>query len=74
MHPAIIRAAEAAVSFFLVTFVVTASGLLSSVDLSDSKAVDTALIAALVGAVLATVKELTGLSALAVKLTATRRS
>jgi hypothetical protein len=74
MHPAIIRAAEAAVTFFLVTFVVTASGLLSSVDLSDSKAVNTALVAALAGAVLATVKELTGLSALAVKPTATRRS
>jgi hypothetical protein len=73
MHPAIIRAAEAAVTFFLVTFVVTASGLLSSVDLSDSKAVNTALIAALVGAVQATVKEPTGFSALAVKPTATRR-
>lgn len=63
---ALIRAVESAITFFVITFAVTASGLLSSVDLSDTKAVKTALITAAVGAAVGALKELSGFSALRV--------
>lgn len=64
---ALVRAIESAVTFFLITFVVTASGLLASVDLSDTKAVKTALVTAAVGALVGALKELSGLSTMRVE-------
>jgi hypothetical protein len=72
MHPALTRAVENAITYFLVIFVVTAAGLLKSVNLSDHAAVWTALSAAALAAIVGAAKELTGFTALSVKPRAKR--
>lgn len=63
---ALIRAVENAITYFIIVFVTTAPGLLLAADLSDTKAVKTALVTAALGAAVGALKELTGFSTMRV--------